>query len=103
MIKKLLILIFSVMFLGAPASYAQDVQKTQIENEQFPITITVYGANINVKNAQNMMLEVYDITGKKVAAMRVDSQDKTFELSVPKGCYIVKIGNIARKVYLKDR
>ena len=103
MIKKLLILSLSFMLLNVPSVMAQDIQKTQIENEQLPVTLSVIGSTINVKNAQNLVMEVYDITGKKVAAIRIESNDKTYELSVPRGCYIIKIGSMARKVYLKDK
>lgn len=103
MIKKLLILSLSFMLLNVPSIMAQDIQKTQIENEQLPVTVSVVGNTINVKNAQNLVMEVYDITGKKVAAIRIESNDKTYELSVPRGCYIIKIGSMARKVYLKDK
>ncbi len=103
MIKKLLILSLSFMLLSIPSVNAQDIQKTQIENEQLPITVSVVGSTINVKNAQNLVMEVYDITGKKVVAIKIESNDKTYELSVPRGCYIIKIGKMARKVYLKDR
>lgn len=91
------------MLLNVPSVMAQDIQKTQIENEQLPVTVSVIGSTINVKNAQNLVMEVYDITGKKVAAIRIESNDKTYELSVPRGCYIIKIGSMARKVYLKDK
>ncbi len=103
MIKKLLILSLSFMLLNVPSMMAQEIQKTQIENEQLPVTVSVVGNTINVKNAQNLVMEVYDITGKKVAAIRIESNDKTYELSVPRGCYIIKIGSMARKVYLKDK
>ena len=103
MIKKLLILSLSFMLLNVPSIMAQEIQKTQIENEQLPVTVSVIGSTINVKNAQNLVMEVYDITGKKVAAIRIESNDKTYELSVPRGCYIIKIGSMARKVYLKDK
>lgn len=91
------------MLLNVPSMMAQEIQKTQIENEQLPVTVSVVGNTINVKNAQNLVMEVYDITGKKVAAIRIESNDKTYELSVPRGCYIIKIGSMARKVYLKDK
>ena len=103
MIKKLLILSLSFMLLNVPSIMAQDIQKTQIENEQLPVTVSVVGNTINAKNAQNLVMEVYDITGTKVAAIRIESNDKTYELSVPRGCYIIKIGSMARKVYLKDK
>ena len=86
------------MLLNVPSVMAQDIQ-----NEQLPVTLSVIGSTINVKNAQNLVMEVYDITGKKVAAIRIESNDKTYELSVPRGCYIIKIGSMARKVYLKDK
>lgn len=103
MIKKLLILII-VSFTFAIPSVAMDddIQKSEIENEQHNVTITVYESTINVKNAAQMVLEVYNIAGIKVNTQRIDSQDKTIELSnLSKGCYILKIGKIVRKVYLR--
>lgn len=103
MIKKLLILSLSIILFNIQPTMAQDVTKTQIEEEQLPVVVSVVGNTINVKNAQNLVMAVYDITGKKVSNIRIESNDKTYELPVPKGCYIIKIGNMARKVYLKDK
>ena len=44
--------------------------------------------------------EVFDITGKCVVSMRIDSQDKTVHLALGKGCYIVRVGKVTRKVSL---
>lgn len=71
------------------------------ETEQVQIAVT-NGSTVQVKFAEGMMLEVYSITGEKVYAQRVDSPSKSFEFSnLPKGCYIVKVGKVTRKIYLK--
>lgn len=62
------------------------------------IRLTVSGQNIRVQNGQGQTLEVFGITGAKVLAVRIDNADKTINLSLARGCYIVKVGNIARKV-----
>ena len=43
-------------------------------------------------------LEIYNITGVRIAAYKIDSNDTTVSLSCGKGCYILKLGKIARKV-----
>jgi hypothetical protein len=100
MIKKILILIISLTMGFAPEINAQDISKASIEAEVLPITISVYESTIHIKNAYQMNLEIYDLTGKKVAAYKIDSTDKTIDSNLPKGCYILKIGRIARKVFL---
>ena len=52
------------------------------------IRITAKGTNVRVQN----------ITGVRIAAYKIDSNDTTVSLSCGKGCYILKLGKIARKV-----
>ena len=74
-----------------------------VENEMEQIHISVTnGSTIQIKNAEGEILEVYSITGEKVYTQRIDSPSKSYELSyLPKGFYLVKAGNVTRKVYLK--
>ena len=73
----------------------------ETEAEQVQISVT-NGTTIQVKNADGQILEVYSITGEKVYTQRIDSPSKSYELShLPKGCYLVRVGNTTRKVYLK--
>lgn len=62
--------------------------------------LVVKGNLLHVQNAQGCTMEVYDITGKRVAAVNIDSNDKQVTLNLRKGCYIVKIGSLTRKVSL---
>jgi len=104
-ILRILSLTFAAM-LWCPVASATEftpepVAVVENETEQVQISVT-NGSTVQVKFAEGMMLEVYSITGEKVYAQRVDSPSKSFEFSnLPKGCYIVKVGKVTRKVYLK--
>lgn len=103
--KKILIMITAAFLLAMPIEVkAQDIQqqRTTIEQEVAPITISVNESTIHIKNAEKMVIEIYNMTGVKVVTQRIDSSDKMIELdNLPKGCYIIKIGKVARKVYLR--
>lgn len=103
--KKILILITASFLLAMPMEVkAQDIQqqRTTIEQDVAPITISVNESTIHIKNAEKMVIEIYNMAGVKVVTQRIDSSDKAIELdNLPKGCYIIKIGKVARKVYLR--
>ncbi len=103
--KKIFIMITAAFLLAMPMDVkAQDIQqqRTTIEQEVAPITISVNESTIHIKNAEKMVIEIYNMTGVKVVTQRIDSSDKIIELdNLPKGCYIIKIGKVARKVYLR--
>lgn len=88
--------------LSVPAvMMAQDVQQSQVEMEQNQINITVNGSCIRVKNADGLVLEVFNLTGEKVFTQRIEGSSKAVELGqMPRGYYIVKIGKFTRKIYL---
>lgn len=62
--------------------------------------LEISGNAVSVKNAQGQRLEVYDVTGKRVLSVYIDSNDKTLTLNLRKGCYILRVGKLTRKVAL---
>lgn len=66
-----------------------------ITNEE-EVIITLQGRDLNIKHAAGKTLEVFSVTGSRIATYRIDTSDKTVKLN--RGCYIVKVGNIARKI-----
>lgn len=70
-------------------------------NEQANPVIEVRGKVLQVKHAEGAILEVYDLTGRQVVRMQIDSPDKTVSLNLRKGCYIVRVGNLTRKIALQ--
>lgn len=103
MMKKILTLaILSFLFAMPQQMNAQDIQRTTIEQEQKEVSIAVNDATLYIKNAEHQTVEVYNMAGVKVVCYRIDSNSKSIELNqLPKGCYIVKVGKVARKVYLR--
>ena len=65
------------------------------------ITITVNGQTVTVTGAQGKTLEVVSLTGRRVMAEKIESPAQKIELNVPKGCYILKIGKVVRKVSVR--
>ena len=104
MIKRLLI--FSValsMMLSAPtflrAAEAEWWQQEQtIEDD---ISISVNGQWVTINGAQGLTVEVVSLTGRLVKTVKIESPAQRIELNVPKGCYILKIGKVVRKVAIR--
>lgn len=56
--------------------------------------VTVYGA-------EGMHLEVVSLTGLSVYKVRIESKSQSIQLKIPKGCYIVKVGTVVRKIAIR--
>ncbi|MBO4662835.1 MAG: T9SS type A sorting domain-containing protein [Bacteroidaceae bacterium] len=92
--------------LPATAMFAAEAEAEVVdiamEQDIQPVTISVSGKTLTIKNAENTTLSVYSITGEEVYTIRIDSPSKIVELNhLKSGCYIIKAGKTARKVYLK--
>lgn len=102
MIKRLLTIIFvSLMMLGIPAASQARTVVEVIENDLQEITITISSSVLHVTGAHGMTLDIYNVAGMKVMSLKVDSSDRRYELSLPKGCYIVKVGKTVRKISIR--
>lgn len=103
MMKSILIFSAFLLFGSFPSlanSVLTDAEPSELVAARPQISITVDGRNVRLQNAQGTVLEIFSITGKKVAAFKVDTNDKTVTVNVGKGCYIVKVGGITKKIYL---
>lgn len=101
MTKRLLIIPFvaSLMLISPMSSGAADAEPQVVQQvDEREITITVSQSSIIVNNAAGLTLEVVSLTGKQVAKVRIDSPAQRVELNIPKGCYIVKVGKVVRKI-----
>lgn len=102
MIKRLLSIFFVMtMVIGSStvvrANTAVDLIDTDFQN----ITISVTESSIRVSGAAGQVLSVYNVAGIRIAFVKVESADKHFDFNLPKGCYIVKVGKIVRKIAIK--
>ena len=56
---------------------------------------------VRVSGANGQVMHVYNVAGVRLMTIRIDGNDKSFELNLPKGCYIVKVGKTVRKISIK--
>ncbi|ERJ75631.1 T9SS type A sorting domain-containing protein [Prevotella melaninogenica] len=72
-----------------------------IDIDMQTISISVVGNTLHVVGAEDEQLAVYNVTGVRVMSVKVDGSDRHYTLNLPKGCYIVKVGNVVRKVSIR--
>lgn len=96
--KKIFIIALTLAMVLAPASMLAQTEREGIEVSMQGITLSVSGGNVHIVGASGEVMEIFNLTGTKVASIRIDSADKTFALNLPKGCYLVKVGKIVRKI-----
>lgn len=102
MMKKLQIIALSALLLGMPLSSMAQSEREDVETEIQAVTLSVNGTKVHVSGADGAVLEVYNLTGVKIATYRIDSNDKQVNLSnLSKGYYILKVGKVVRKISIR--
>jgi maltose-binding protein MalE len=97
----------AAMLAGAPR-VAQAFEATATAGIEEAVTETKITVNNNsdnqevrVQDAEGQRLEVYNVLGVRISSYRIDSNDKTFTLSLQRGCYILKVGKVVRKTFIR--
>lgn len=72
-----------------------------LENEPQTITINVRESAVQITGANGETLYVYNVAGVRIKSIKIDGDDKRFELNLPKGCYILKVGKTVRKISVR--
>ena len=105
MIKRLLIFTFSLAALwlvpvtaSAAPAYFSGVMELMEEQE---VDVAYSEGMLTVTGAEGLVLQVVTVTGNVVLHKRIDSPEQKIELNIPKGCYIVKVGKVVRRVYVR--
>ena len=102
MARKLLMLPFVVALLFAvPAVSRTNAAIEIVEFDNQEISISVKASRIHVTGAEGEIMHIYNVTGVRVMSVKIDGPDKFYDLNLPKGCYIVKVGRITRKISIK--
>ena len=102
--KRLLIfsLATSLMLTAPVFVQAADAEMAPVEQTiEEDITFVVNGQSVTITGAQGRTLEVVSLTGRCVMTVKIESPSQRIELNVPKGCYILKIGKVVRKVAIR--
>lgn len=100
-ISILLILAFVFSFEGNKifAFNQNSIQMTETEEET---KISISENRLVIENLkQDSILEVYSIVGVKVYSIKIKAGTNEYPLNLPKGYYIIRIGNITKKIALR--
>ncbi len=95
-------LALTAFLMAAPCTMMAMEEPDDVETEMQAVALTVSGTHVNVSGADGLVMEVYNLTGIKVATFRIDSDSKQLSLAgLPGGYYILKVGTTVRKVSIK--
>ena len=99
-ILKSAFFVVAMMMASPSLSYAGTAIEI-IENETQNAAVSIQDNTLHVTGANGQMLYIYNVAGVRVMSIKVEGADKRFELNLPKGCYIVKVGKVVRKISIR--
>lgn len=100
--KLILSTLFLSFLLFAPVTAtAEEVYEPIAELSPRDISISVQDRTVVVEGAEGKTLGVYDLAGNRILTVEIDTDSKRITLNVPRGLYIVRIGDVARKVQVR--
>ena len=101
--KKIYTLLLAFILLGAALpNMVQAATTIEMQEQEFnTISISISGNVLRVEGADNETLYIYNVVGVRVMSIKIDGQDKRYSLSLPKGCYIIKVGKVVRKISIR--
>ena len=99
--KYYLFFILAATLFTAPVWANEDGDNDGVEAELTPIAINVNGSQVHITGAAGKTLEIFNVAGVRVATFKIDNDDKTLNLNLGKGCYILKAGKVVRKVSIR--
>ena len=82
---------------ATPAYFAGVMEMSQDQD----VNITYSEGTLFVTGCEGQTLEIVSLTGKKIMDVKIESPAQKIELNIPKGCYIVKVGKVVRKVSVR--
>ena len=101
--RRLLILsVAGFLTAMAPMSMqAAEMEFAAVEQVDDQADVSIEGQTVCVTGAQGQELIVVSLTGRQVMKVTVESASQRIELNIPKGCYILKVGKVVRKIQVR--
>jgi len=101
--KRLLIfaLTLPLMTMTPVVAAASSIEALAAEQVEEQISIQIDQQTVSITGAQGQTLQVVSLTGKVIKTIAIESPAQRIELNIPKGCYILKVGKVVRKVSIR--
>lgn len=72
------------------------------QSEKTEVKIIYTGDKVTIENLpKDDVLEVFNIMGAKIYSQRVNAGTNDYQLNLPKGYYILKVGKTTKKIAVK--
>ena len=97
--KRMWIIALALLLCGVPMVARGQSDEPQMEVEA--MSMNIQGNRVHIINAEGKTLEIYNLTGLRVSVIRIDSNDKQIALTLSRGCYILKVGKLVRKITIR--
>ena len=105
MVKDILKITLSAMLLvSAPVAMIAEpmIEITELMDlDPQGVSISIDGRVLHVTGAAGQTLRVYNVTGVCVMNAKIDGDEKHYDLNLQKGCYIIKVGKVVRKISIR--
>ena len=102
LLMRRLILISTILFLLAAPVLAVGMLMDPAPLAQVDgPSVAVDGRTVTVSGAQGEKLQVVSLTGRLVAEYDIDAPVQRVELNLSKGCYILRVGKVVRKISIR--
>lgn len=102
--KKILLIIFSIIFIMLVPIYSQDKKEevSVVETTQQSPELSLADNILYVKNAPiGSKIEIITIVGSKIKEIEVKSSEGSYELNLPRAIYIFKLEGTVRKFVIR--
>jgi hypothetical protein len=100
-----ILLSMSICSYGRYTFYGNDIQldhSISKVTKQDSLKVVYTENRLVIENLQkDNVLEIYNIMGVKVFTRRLKSGTNEYQISLPKGYYIIKIGEFTKKIAIK--
>ena len=101
--RKILLISTILCLMAAPITatslFVDPALAAQVD--ELSITIAVDGRTVVVSGAQGKSLQVISLTGKILETYSIESPNQRVTLNLSKGCYILKVDKVVRKVSIQ--
>ena len=89
------------MLVFAPTFAMEMTDNDGIETSISTVNITVSGNTVRISGTNGEDIEIFNLTGTKITTIKTDTTGKTYSVNLQKGCYLVKIGKVVRKISIR--
>lgn len=98
--KKFFVSLLMTAFIALPAM-SMEQQDDAVEEELQSVSIALREGSVKISGAMGQKLEIYNLAGVKVSATLIENDETSLKLNLSRGCYILKVGKVVRKVNIK--